>query len=127
MHCGSEGHYAGRGPGRLDRSEHLLVPNLDPRKARRGRASPARQASQLDAERLAEVRKFIERSMTLAGVPGVSVSIYQNGQVVLAEGFGVHELGKPPKVDADTRYLIASNTKTKTTLMLASKLHVHLG
>ena len=57
--------------------------------------------------------------MKLTGVPGVSVSIYQDGQVVLAEGFGVRELGKPDKVDADTRYLIASNTKAMTTLMLA--------
>ena len=31
----------------------------------------------------------------------------------------MRELGKPAKVDADTRYMIASNTKAMTTLMLA--------
>jgi hypothetical protein len=38
---------------------------------------------------------------------------------VFAGGFGVRELGKPAKVDADTKFLIASNTKAMTTLMLA--------
>ena len=31
----------------------------------------------------------------------------------------MRELGKPAKVDADTLYMIASNTKAMTTLMLA--------
>jgi len=78
-----------------------------------------RKANRLDEARLAELRKFVETSMKLTGVPGVSVGIYQDGRTVLAEGFGVRELGKPAKVDADTRYLIASNTKAMATLMLA--------
>ena len=78
-----------------------------------------KKANPLDDARLAELRKFVESSMKLTGVPGVSVAIYQNGRVVLAEGFGVRELGKPAKADADTKYMIASNTKAMTTLMLA--------
>ncbi len=86
----------------------------------RGRESfVGKKANKLDDARLAELRNFVERSMKLTGVPGVSVGIYQDGRVVLAEGFGVRELGKPAKVDADTRYMIASNTKALTTLMLA--------
>jgi CubicO group peptidase (beta-lactamase class C family) len=57
--------------------------------------------------------------MQLTGVPGVSLGLYQDGRMVLAEGFGVREIGKADKVDADTRYMIASNTKSLTTLMLA--------
>jgi CubicO group peptidase (beta-lactamase class C family) len=57
--------------------------------------------------------------MELTGVPGVSVGVYQDGRIVLAEGYGVRELGKPERVDADTRFMIASNTKAMTTLMLA--------
>jgi CubicO group peptidase (beta-lactamase class C family) len=57
--------------------------------------------------------------MQLTGVPGVSLGLYQDGRMVLAEGYGVRELGKPDKVDADTKYMIASNTKALTTLMLA--------
>ncbi|HLL23828.1 MAG TPA: serine hydrolase domain-containing protein [Kofleriaceae bacterium] len=35
-------------------------------------------------------------------------------------GFGVREHGEPARVEADTRYLVASNTKSLTTLMLAT-------
>jgi len=53
------------------------------------------------------------------GVPGVAVGIVQGGKVVFADGFGVRELGKPGKPDANTRFMVASNTKAFTTLMLA--------
>ena len=88
-------------------------------KGRTRESFAGKKANQLDDARLAELRKFVETSMKITGVPGVSVSIYQNGRIVLAEGFGVRELGKPEKVDADTRYMIASNTKAMATLMLA--------
>ena len=47
------------------------------------------------------------------------MGIYQDGNVVFADGFGKRELSKPVKVDAQTRYMIASNTKALVTLMLA--------
>jgi CubicO group peptidase (beta-lactamase class C family) len=88
-------------------------------KGRSRESFAGKKAHELDAARLGQLRKFIDTSMQLTGVPGVSVGIYQNGRVVMAEGFGVKELGKPAKVDADTRFMIASNTKAMTTLMLA--------
>ena len=78
-----------------------------------------KKAHTLDAARVAELSRFVETAMKLAGVPGVSVGLVQNGQVVFAGGFGVRELGKPAKVDENTRYMIASNTKAMATLMLA--------
>ena len=78
-----------------------------------------KKAHPLDAARLAELGRFVETSMKLTDVPGVSVGIYQDGNVVFADGFGVRELSKPVKVDAQTRYMIASNTKALVTLMLA--------
>ena len=96
----------------------LILGKLLP-KGRSRESFAGKKANALDDARLAELRKFVETSMQLTGVPGVSVGIYQNGRVVLAEGFGVRELGKPAKVDADTRYMIASNTKAMATLMLA--------
>ena len=88
-------------------------------KGRTRESFAGKKANTLDDARLAELRKFVETSMKLTGVPGVSVGIYQDGRVVFAEGFGVRELGKPAKVDADTKYMIASNTKAMATLMLA--------
>lgn len=96
----------------------LILGKLLP-KGRSRESFAGKKANTLDATRLAELRKFVETSMKLTGVPGVSVGIHQNGRTVLAEGFGVRELGRPAKVDADTLYMIASNTKPLTTLMLA--------
>ena len=82
-------------------------------------AFAGKRAHALDAARVAELSRFVETAMKLTGVPGVSVGLYQNGRTVFAGGFGVRELGKPDKPDADTKYMIASNTKAMATLMLA--------
>jgi CubicO group peptidase (beta-lactamase class C family) len=78
-----------------------------------------KKANPLDKARIAELSKFVENAQKLLGVPGVSVGIVQDGKVVFAGGFGVRDIGKKAKVDADTKYIIASNTKAMTTLMLA--------
>jgi CubicO group peptidase (beta-lactamase class C family) len=77
------------------------------------------QAHELDDARIAELTSFIERGLEVSGVPGTSVGIIQDGEVVFSGGFGVRELGRPAKVDGDTLYMIASNTKGLTTLLLA--------
>ncbi|TKC98907.1 serine hydrolase domain-containing protein [Polyangium fumosum] len=78
-----------------------------------------KKANTLDPARIAALGKFVETAQQKLGVPGVSVGLIQGGKVVFAGGFGVRELGKKPAVDADTKYIIASNTKALTTLMLA--------
>jgi CubicO group peptidase (beta-lactamase class C family) len=77
------------------------------------------QAHELDDARIAELTGFIERGLEVSGVPGTSVGIIQDGEVVFSGGFGIRELGSPAKVDGDTLYMIASNTKGLTTLLLA--------
>ncbi len=52
-------------------------------------------------------------------MPGVALGLVQNGKVVFSGGFGVKELGKPGKPDGNTLFMIASNTKALTTLLLA--------
>jgi CubicO group peptidase (beta-lactamase class C family) len=76
-------------------------------------------AAPLDEARLAELSRFVETGMRELKIPGVSLGIVQGGRTVLAKGFGVKELGKPAAVDADTLFMIASNTKALTTLLLA--------
>lgn len=78
-----------------------------------------RTAHKLDATRLKQISEFVEQMRKDFDVPGVAIGIVQDGKVVMAKGFGVRELGKPEKVDGDTRFMIASNTKALTTLMLA--------
>ncbi len=76
-------------------------------------------ANKLDAARVAELGKFIENARVELGVPGVALGLVQDGKVVFAGGYGVRELGKQPAVDGDTMFMIASNTKALTTLLLA--------
>ena len=78
-----------------------------------------KKANTLDEKRLAELSRFVEAGMKELKVPGVAVGIVQGGKVVFADGYGVKDLGKPPKVDADSDFMIASNTKALTTLLLA--------
>jgi CubicO group peptidase (beta-lactamase class C family) len=78
-----------------------------------------KKAQKLDAARLAELTRFVENGQKALKVPGVSVGIIQDGKVILADGFGVKELGKPGKPDGDTLFMVASNTKAMTTLQIA--------
>src|SRR5205085_6112378 len=69
--------------------------------------------------RLAQVRALVEGGMEQLGVPGVGYSLIQDGRVVFEGGAGVRELGKLEKIDANTLFIAASNTKALTTLLLA--------
>ncbi len=77
-----------------------------------------KKANRLDKKRIAELGKFVETAMHKTGVPGVGLGLLQDGKVVFAGGFGVRELGKKKKINADTLFMIASNTKAMTTLLL---------
>jgi CubicO group peptidase (beta-lactamase class C family) len=78
-----------------------------------------RKALPLTPERIKVLKSFVETSMQKLGVPGASLALIDGGKVVYEGGLGVRELGKSTPVDANTLYMIASNTKGMTTLLLA--------
>ncbi len=84
-----------------------------------------RKANKLDAARIAELTRFIEQGQKETGVPGVALGLVQDGKVMFADGFGVKELGRTGKPDGDTLFMIASNTKALTTLLLAKLVDEH--
>ncbi len=73
----------------------------------------------MDAARIAALRAFVDEGMKKLRVPGVGLALIDHGKLVFEGGEGVRELGKPAPVDAHTLFMIASNTKGMTTLMLA--------
>jgi CubicO group peptidase (beta-lactamase class C family) len=85
-------------------------------------AFAGKTAHELDAERLEHIGSFVDKGRAEIGVPGVAIGLVQGGKVVLARGFGVKQLGKPDKIDADTLFIIASNTKALSTLLLATEV-----
>ena len=78
-----------------------------------------RKAHPIDAAHIAQIKEFVEASMQQLGVPGVALALMDGGKVVYEGGLGVRELGKPEKVDENTLFMAASNTKGMTTLLLA--------
>jgi CubicO group peptidase (beta-lactamase class C family) len=76
-------------------------------------------ARRLDPVQIAELKRFVTTAQGELGVPGVAVGVVQDGRVVFAGGFGVRELGRKAPVDEETLFMVASNTKALTTLMLA--------
>lgn len=54
---------------------------------------------------------FFTQKMAEYEVPGAVVGIVENDTVVYLKGFGLREIGKPEKVDPDTRFQVASVTK----------------
>ncbi|MDQ3756143.1 MAG: beta-lactamase family protein [Acidobacteriota bacterium] len=97
----------------------LMMGSLRPGTYRR-ESFAGRKAGALDAERLAQMKKFVETAMKKLDVPGVGVAFIDGGKIVYEGGYGVKELGKPDPVDAHTLFMAASNTKGMTTLLLAT-------
>jgi CubicO group peptidase (beta-lactamase class C family) len=67
----------------------------------------------------ADLDAWVARSMRTFDVPGMSVGIVKDGKLVFAKGYGVRKLGSPEKVDENTLFGIASNTKAFTAAALA--------
>jgi hypothetical protein len=59
-----------------------------------------------------EKRGAVTNAERVTGVPGVAFGVVQDGKVVFSGEVGVRELGRPAKVDADTKFMIASNTES---------------
>ena len=67
---------------------------------------------------LADFGAYVDSARKTFDVPGIAVAIVKDGHVVMEQGFGLRELGKGDKVDADTLFAIASNTKAFTAAAL---------
>jgi CubicO group peptidase (beta-lactamase class C family) len=78
-----------------------------------------RTAHPFDAARIEALKSFVQTAMQQLGVPGAGVALVEHGKVVYEGGLGVRELGKSEPVDAHTLFMIASNTKGMSTLLLA--------
>jgi CubicO group peptidase (beta-lactamase class C family) len=96
----------------------LVIESLRPKGYNR-ESFAGRKAHALDAEHIAQLKTFVETSMQQLGVPGAAIALVDGGKVVYEGGFGVRELGKPERVDENTLFMAASNTKGMTTLLLS--------
>jgi CubicO group peptidase (beta-lactamase class C family) len=60
---------------------------------------------------IAELDKLAQKEIDNNVVPGLAIAVVFQDKLVYAKGFGVREVGKPEKVDADTVFQLASVSK----------------
>ncbi|WP_116091105.1 serine hydrolase domain-containing protein [Sphingomonas crusticola] len=78
-----------------------------------------RTAHRLTPERIQALRDFVAASARALEVPGVGLALIDQGKVVWQGGIGVRALGSPEPVTAHTKFMVASNTKGMSTLLLS--------
>ncbi|MCF8365676.1 MAG: serine hydrolase [Bacteroidales bacterium] len=61
-----------------------------------------------------DLENYVNKALKKWNIPGVSVAIVKDGEVVLIRGFGVRHYQEKKKVDENTLFMIASNTKAFT-------------
>jgi len=68
---------------------------------------------------LKSLNAYVEKARDDWQVPGLAIAIVKDDHVIFAKGYGLCEVGKPDKVDENTLFAIASNTKAFTAAALA--------
>jgi Beta-lactamase class C and other penicillin binding proteins len=61
-----------------------------------------------------QVDSVVERTLKTFDVPGIAVAIVKDGKIIHSKGYGVRSLATKQKVDENTMFGIASNTKAFT-------------
>lgn len=75
--------------------------------------------AQNEAARLQEIDAYAQKVLKDQNQPGMAIAVVKDGKTIFAKGYGVRELGKPEKVDENTVFAIASNSKAFTTAAIA--------
>ncbi|MBC7570654.1 MAG: serine hydrolase [Spirosoma sp.] len=65
-----------------------------------------------------QIDALVQRTLTTFDVPGIAVAVVKDGQVVHSKGYGVRSLRNGGKVDENTLFGIASNSKAFTAAAL---------
>jgi len=65
-----------------------------------------------------QIDTLVERTMKAFDVPGIAVAIVKDGKVIHSKGYGVRSLNTKQKVDENTLFGIASNSKAFTSAAL---------
>jgi CubicO group peptidase (beta-lactamase class C family) len=61
-----------------------------------------------------DLDQLVQRCMEAWAIPGLAVAVVKDDQVLICKGYGVRDNKQPGRVDEDTLFAIASNTKAFT-------------
>jgi CubicO group peptidase (beta-lactamase class C family) len=65
-----------------------------------------------------QIDSLVERSMKAFNVPGIAVAVIKDGKIIHEKGYGVRSLNTQQKMDENTLFGIASNSKAFTAAAL---------
>lgn len=65
-----------------------------------------------------QIDSVVEKTLTTFNVPGIAVAVIKDGKVIHAKGYGVRSIKNNLKVDENTLFGVASNTKAITAAAL---------
>jgi len=71
------------------------------------------------SENIAEIDAYAQKVQTDWKIPGLAIAIVKDDKVIFQKGYGVRDINKPDKVDENTLFAVASNSKAFTTASLA--------
>lgn len=66
-----------------------------------------------------QIDAVVDRTQKTFNVPGMAVAVVKDGQIVHSKGYGIRSVDEPDKVDENTLFGVASNTKAVTAAALA--------
>ncbi|QMW05580.1 serine hydrolase [Spirosoma foliorum] len=66
-----------------------------------------------------QIDALVQKTLTTFDVPGIAVAVIKDGKVIHSKGYGVRSLKTGEKVDENTLFGIASNSKAFTSAALA--------
>jgi len=66
-----------------------------------------------------EIDELVSKSLTSFNVPGISVAVVKDGKVIHSKGYGIANIQTKKKVNENTLFGIASNSKAFTTAAFA--------
>ncbi|CAG4990422.1 D-aminopeptidase [Dyadobacter sp. CECT 9275] len=72
----------------------------------------------ITAKQIQEFDSYVEMVRKQWDVPGLSITVVKDNQVIFKKGYGVRELGKPERVDTQTLFACASTTKAMTVALM---------
>ncbi len=74
----------------------------------------ASESNSIEKQKLKELDKYYQKALEQWDVPGMAIGIVKNNELIFAKGFGVKDINGDEKIDKNTNFAIASNTKAFT-------------
>jgi CubicO group peptidase (beta-lactamase class C family) len=74
----------------------------------------------LTDEMLADIDAYTADTLARYGIPGATIAIVQNGEIIHLNGFGLREMGSVAPVTPDTLFMIGSVPKSMTATMIGT-------